>query len=59
MSITPKGLAASLRSAVMRRRLTDAPTEVKEYNDEASFFVYDNDGGILFVTVTQYKEPLR
>lgn len=59
MSITPKGLATSLRSAVMRRSLTDAPTEVKTTAEEASFFVYDNNGGILKVTVNQYKEPLR
>lgn len=59
MSITPNGLAKSLRSAVMRRSLTDEPGDIKQSTTEASFLVYDNDGGILMVTVNQYKDPAR
>jgi hypothetical protein len=59
MSITPNGLAKSLRGAIMRRSLTDDPGEIKQSDAEASFLVYDNDGGILKVTVNQYKDPVR
>ena len=60
MVITPYSLAKTLRNAASKRALPDPPTEIVE-NDEGDrvFFVYDNDGGILKVSVTQYKEPHR
>jgi hypothetical protein len=63
MSITPKGLARTLKSACDRRAtVTDTEEIVFRPNigDSAvSFDVYDNDGGTLRVTVHQYKEPVR
>lgn len=59
MTITPHALANSIRRAVMRRALTDKPGEVKTSGSISSFLVYDNNGGILQVTVSQYKEPIR
>ncbi len=59
MSITPRGMAESLRKATNRRQTCETCPETHVENGEASFFVYDNDGGILKVTVIQYKEPIR
>jgi hypothetical protein len=58
-SSTPHGLAGSLRKAVSRRAFTDPPSEVTAEPNGAGFYVYDNEGGVLHVTVTQYKDPIR
>lgn len=58
-AITPHGLAKSLRATAARRATTDTPSAVAAEPNGAGFYVYDNDGGILKVVVTQYKEPVR
>jgi hypothetical protein len=59
MSVTPSSLARSFRNKTSQRAAIADVSEVKITPDSANFFVYDNDGGILKVTVAQYKEPLR
>ena len=59
MAITPFGLAKSLHAAASRRKTTDNPSNVAIEANGAGFYFYDNDGGILDVSVTQYKEPIR
>lgn len=63
MNITPKGLAATLRSAADRRGTVTGVEEIvfrpNVGESAVSFDVYDNDGGTLRVTVHQYKEPIR
>lgn len=59
MSVTPSSLARSFRNKTAQRAAITEASEVKVTSDSATFFAYDNDGGILKVTVAQYKEPLR
>lgn len=58
-TLTPRAMAVSLRRTVLRRSLTNEPTEVETRMSESSFLVFDNDGGILKVAVTRYKDPIR
>lgn len=59
MSVTPSSLARSFRNKTAQRAAITDVSEINVAPDAASFFVYDHDGGILKVTVAQYKEPLR
>lgn len=59
MAVTKLSLAATLQQACEKRRSVENCSEPSLEGAVASFFVYDNDGGILKVIVSQYKEPLR
>jgi hypothetical protein len=59
MSVTPSSLARAFRNKTAQRAAITDTSEVKVEADAATFFVYDNDGGVLKVTVAQYKEPIR
>jgi len=59
MSVTPSSLARAFRNKTAQRAAITDTSEVKVDSDSATFFVYDNDGGVLKVTVAQYKEPIR
>lgn len=59
MSVTPSSLARAFRNKTAQRAAITEASEVETTPDLAFFYAYDNDGGILKVTVSQYKEPLR
>ena len=60
MSMRPLATAESIRKQLMRRASCDAAGTVLAVDAGVyAFRVYDNDGGILTITVAQFKEPLR
>jgi hypothetical protein len=59
VSVTPSSLARAFRNKTAQRAAITDTSEVIIAADSATFLAYDNDGGILKVTVTQYKEPIR
>lgn len=61
MTVTPKSLASSLKLAARRRADTEEVgigITLSEDGKRASFRVYNKDGGIMDVTVTEYKGPI-
>ena len=59
MAISPKAMADSLRKHADKRTTAEVGDLIPLDGDAWSFRLYDNDGGILLVRVSQYKDPIR
>lgn len=57
--ITPKFLGTVLRRKAQALSKAVNVSDITLATSEAEFFVYDDDGGVLFVSVRQYKDPIR
>lgn len=59
--MTPKSLASILKTRCQGSTAVDYVGEIKPFvgSDGLTFFVHDNEGGILRVDVTQYRLPVR
>lgn len=59
MSLRPLTLIRALRNQVAKRGVITNVSEIGSIAAGESFYAYDNDGGVLLISVVQYKDPIR